>query len=57
MPDVNRYFRCRTNPKAPALVLHTDWEAEEMRTNVDYDEVDEDGLPVVLPPLKKADPQ
>ena len=41
------YFRCRTNPTAPLLVLTTDWEAREMRTNPDYDRVDEDGLPVV----------
>ena len=41
------YFRCRTNPTAPLLVLNTDWEAREMRTNPDYDRVDVDGLPVV----------
>lgn len=41
------YFRCRTNPTAPLLVLNTEWEAREMRTNPDYDRVDEDGLPVV----------
>jgi len=41
------YFRCRTNPTAPLLVLNTDWEAREMRTNPDYDRVDQDGLPVV----------
>ena len=42
------YFRCRTNPTAPLLVLQTEWEAKEMKTNPDYDRVDEDGLPVVV---------
>jgi hypothetical protein len=42
------YFRCNTNPTAPLLVLTTEWEAKEMRTNPDYDPVDEDGLPIVL---------
>lgn len=46
-----RYFRCKSNPGAPALVLHENWEAEEMRTNLEYDEVDEEGLPVVLEEL------
>ena len=41
------YFRCRTNPTAPLLVLNTEWEAREMRTNPDYDRVDADGLPIV----------
>ena len=47
MPEVY-YFRCRTNPSAPPLILYTEWEANEMRTNLDYDRVDEDGLPVVV---------
>jgi hypothetical protein len=42
------YFRCNTNPSAPLLKLDTDWESLEMRTNPDYDPVDEDGLPIVL---------
>lgn len=42
------YFLCNTNPTAPLLVLETDWEAREMRTNPDYDPVDQDGLPIVL---------
>lgn len=42
------YFRCRSNPKAPLLQLHEEWEAKEMRLNLEYDAVDEDGLPVVL---------
>jgi len=41
------YFRCRTNPGAPLLVLETEWEAKEMKKHPDYDQVDEDGLPVV----------
>jgi len=42
------YFQCNTNRKGPLLVLDTEWEAKEMRTNPDYDAVDEDGLPIVL---------
>jgi len=30
------------------LVLDSDWEAKEMRTNLEYDAVDEEGLPVVV---------
>ena len=41
------YFRCNTNPSAPLLVLDTEWEAKEMRTNVDYDAVDETGEPII----------
>jgi hypothetical protein len=41
------YYRCRSNPTAPPLVLHTEWEAKEMRRNFEYDRVDEDGLPIV----------
>ena len=48
------YFRCSTNPSAPPLVLETEWEAKEMRTNPDYDPVDEDGLPIVLADLEEA---
>ena len=47
MSEVQRYFRCKSNPSAPLLVLNADWESDEMRTNTEYDEVDEDGLPVV----------
>jgi len=42
------FYRCRSNPTAPVLVLDTEWEAKEMRTNLEYDQVDEDGLPVVV---------
>ena len=42
------YFRARSNPSAPPLVLDTEWEAKEMRLNLEYDPVDEDGLPIVL---------
>lgn len=45
---MKRYFRCCTNPNGPLLILDTDWEADEMKTNPDYDEVDESGLPVVV---------
>ena len=51
------YFRCRTNPAAPLLILTTDWEAREMRTHPDYDPVDADGLPIVIEdePVAEAD--
>lgn len=45
--DTKFYFRCRTNPEAPLLVLESYWEAIEMRTNPDYDRVDEDGIPML----------
>ena len=45
---MNYYFRCRSNPSAPLLVLDAEWEAKEMRTNLEYDAVDQDGLPIVL---------
>jgi hypothetical protein len=44
------YFRCNTNPAAPLLVLDAEWEFAEQRRHPDYDEVDEDGLPVLPPP-------
>ena len=44
------YFRCRSNPKGPLLMLGTKWEADEMKTNHAYDRVDEDGLPIVSEP-------
>ena len=55
---MNYYFRCRSNPSAPLLVLDAEWEAKEMRTNLEYDPVDEDGLPIVLedePALEEKD--
>ena len=45
---MKHYYRCRSNPTAPLLVLDTEWEAKEMRGHREYDEVDEDGLPVVV---------
>jgi hypothetical protein len=42
------YFRCRSNPTAPLLVLDSEWEAKEMKSNLEYDAVDEDGLPIVV---------
>ena len=44
---MKNYYRCRSNPSAPLLVLDSEWEAKEMRQNLEYDHVDEDGLPVV----------
>ena len=44
---MKNYYRCRSNPSAPLLVLDSEWEAREMRQNLEYDHVDEDGLPVV----------
>lgn len=41
------YFRCKTNPNAPLLVLEHFWEAEEMKRHVDYERVDEHGAVVV----------
>ena len=41
------FYRCKSNPTAPVLTLDTEWEAKEMRTNLEYDQVDEYGLPVV----------
>jgi len=43
------YFSCNMNPSAPLLVLDSQWEADEMRTNPAYDPVDADGMPIVLP--------
>lgn len=40
------YFRCRSNPKAPFVVLNNYWEAKEMQSHPDYDRVDENGLPI-----------
>ena len=44
---MKNYYRARSNPSAPLLVLDTEWEAKEMRLNHEYDHVDGDGLPVV----------
>ena len=44
---MKNYYRARSNPSAPLLVLDTEWEAKEMRLNLEYDHVDSDGLPVV----------
>ena len=43
------YYRCRSNRKAPVLVLETYWEAEEMKTNPEYYQVDADGDLVLDP--------
>lgn len=41
------YFRCRSNPRAPLVELDSRWEAEEMKSHPDYDQVDEDGIPMI----------
>lgn len=41
------YFRCKTNPSAPPLVLSTFWEAEEMKRHPDYERIDEFGEVIV----------
>jgi hypothetical protein len=41
------YFRCKTNPSAPPLVLDTYWEAQEMRNHPDYERIDEFGETIV----------
>lgn len=41
------YFRCTSNPSAPPLVINTPWEAKEMRTHPDYEQIDETGEVVV----------
>jgi hypothetical protein len=37
------FFRCKSNPTAPLLVLTTFWEAKEMRNHPDYERIDEFG--------------
>ena len=44
---MKHYYRARVNPTAPLMVVESEWEAKEMKLNREYDEVDEDGLPVV----------
>lgn len=41
------YFRCKSNPTAPLLVLNTFWEAKEMQNHPDYERIDETGEVVV----------
>ena len=48
MPDTDRYYLCLGNPKGPLLKLSMEWEAKEMIKNLEYVEVDADGLPVVV---------
>ena len=45
---MHRYFRCTSNPSGPLLVLETEWEADEMKTNREDTEVDETGFPVIV---------
>jgi hypothetical protein len=42
------FFRCKTNPSGPLLVLDTFWEAEEMKNHPDYERIDEAGELVVF---------
>ena len=37
------YFRCTSNPSAKPLEINTPWEAKEMRTHPDYEQIDETG--------------
>lgn len=37
------HFRCTSNPTAPLLTLGTAWEAKEMQSHPDYEQVDECG--------------
>lgn len=41
------YFRCKTNPGAKVLEIHTAWEAKEMRNHPDYERIDETGEVIV----------
>lgn len=41
------YFRCKTNPTGPLLVLHTYWEAAELKNHPDYERIDETGEVIV----------
>ena len=41
------YFRCKTNPSAPPLVLDSYWEAQEMKGHPDYERIDEFGEVIV----------
>ncbi len=37
------YFRCKSNPRGPLLILESFNEAQEMKTHPDYERVDELG--------------
>lgn len=41
------YFRCKSNPGAPLLILESFWEMSEMRSHPDYERVDECGEVIV----------
>lgn len=41
------YFRCKTNPSAPPLVLGSYHEAAEMKNHPDYERIDETGEVIV----------
>lgn len=47
MSDQKFYFRCKSNPSAPPLVLTTYWEAKEMQNHPDYERIDEFGEVIV----------
>lgn len=37
------YYRCKSNPNGPLLVLESYWEAKEMKGHPDYERIDEMG--------------
>lgn len=37
------HFRCKSNPTGPILTVMNFWEAKEMRTHPDYEQIDELG--------------
>lgn len=41
------YFRCKANPTAKPLELHSYWEAQEMLNHPDYERIDECGEIIV----------
>jgi hypothetical protein len=47
MSDKKFYFRCKTNPNGPILVLDTVYEMLEMRSHPDYERIDEFGEVIV----------
>ena len=48
MSGTKAYFRCKSNPTGPLLVLESAWEIHEMRRHVDYEQINETGEVVVL---------
>ena len=48
------YFRCTTNPRAALMPVEFAWEAAELKRHPDYEQVNEDGTPVVGSDLEEA---